>query len=143
VFTDVWNPDNLGTDGSWARPWAEQLYAEGLTNGCWADPLLYCPWNSLPRIQAAKFALTMKYGSSYLPPPSDGVTLADVNCQETGEPGDPCWGTPWAEQAFEEGLILRCGTDPGTDLPLFCPNDPMDRAWAANMITKAKDLAIP
>jgi hypothetical protein len=140
-MTDVWNPDKFGNDGSWARPWAEQLYAEGLTNGCWADPLTYCPWDDLPRIQAAKFGLTMEHGSSYIPPTADGGLLADVTCLPTGVPGDPCWGTPWAEQAYREGLLVACGTQGGK--PLFCPNDAMDRAWTAYMIVKAKSLPLP
>jgi hypothetical protein len=27
--------------------------------------------------------------------------------------------------------------------PLFCPNDPVDRAWGAYLIVIAKDLPLP
>jgi FtsP/CotA-like multicopper oxidase with cupredoxin domain len=139
VFNDVWKPDNVGGDGSWARPWAEQLFVEGLTNGCQGLPnRMYCPWRGLIRVEAAKFALTMKYGGSYVPPPSSGTMLADISCKENNLPGDPCWGTPWAEQAYRDGLLVACGVQAGK--PMFCPNDSLDRAWTAYMIVKAKNL---
>ncbi len=148
-FLDSWT-DPSGIDGSWAQPWVEQLYSEGLTNGCLLEPPYYCPWENLPRIQAAKFGLMLKYGVDYTPPPSDGVTLADlVNpvsgefCRETGEPGDICWGSPWAEQAFHDGLIPGCGFDDAANLPRICPQDAMDRAWTAYMIVQARGLPLP
>jgi hypothetical protein len=36
-------------------PWVEQLYAEGVTGGCQAAPLLYCPHNPNTRGQMAVF----------------------------------------------------------------------------------------
>ena len=51
------------------------------------------------------------------------------------------WGTKWAEQAYRDGLLPACGTQGGK--PLFCPNDLVNRAWAAYMIVKAKDLPLP
>ena len=38
-----------------ARPWVEQLYAEGVTSGCQVSPLLYCPFNANTRGQMAVF----------------------------------------------------------------------------------------
>jgi IPT/TIG domain/S-layer homology domain len=36
-------------------PWIERLYAEGVTGGCQASPLLYCPFNPNTRGQMAVF----------------------------------------------------------------------------------------
>ena len=36
IFKDI-------PDSSWAKPYAEALYNEGVTNGCQASPLLFCP----------------------------------------------------------------------------------------------------
>jgi hypothetical protein len=38
--------------------WIEQLYAEGVTGGCSADPALYCPSVATTRGQAAAFLST-------------------------------------------------------------------------------------
>ena len=39
----------------WAASWIEQLYAEGVTNGCATNPLRYCPAGTLSRAQMALF----------------------------------------------------------------------------------------
>ena len=41
--------------------WIEQLYVEGVTGGCQASPLLYCPGNPVLRGQMAAF-LTKAFG---------------------------------------------------------------------------------
>jgi hypothetical protein len=48
VFGDVACP-GLFTD------WIEQLYTEGVTGGCSAEPLLFCPTNPVTRGQMAVF----------------------------------------------------------------------------------------
>ena len=48
IFTDV--------DGSeWYAPWVEQLYKEGITSGCSADPLMYCPNRGVSKAAMALF----------------------------------------------------------------------------------------
>src|SRR5262249_36455531 len=61
VFDDVACP-SLFAD------WIEELYALGVTGGCNASPLLYCPGNSVTRAQMAVFLLKASLGSSYSPP---------------------------------------------------------------------------
>ncbi len=128
TFFDDWSP------GVWAEKWAEGMWVEGLTAGCNASPLLYCPWDQLPRVQAAVFGLRMKYGVLYTPPAASGTLFADMT--DVGY-----WGTKWAEQAYLDGLLPDCGTSGGK--PMFCPNDLVDRAWGAYMIVKAKNLPLP
>ena len=41
--------------GSFAADWIEDLYTRGITGGCSASPLLYCPGNTVLRQQMATF----------------------------------------------------------------------------------------
>jgi hypothetical protein len=124
-FADDWSP------GPWAEKWAEGMLDAAMTAGCLTDPLRFCPWDQLPRIQAAVFGLRMMHGMSYTPPNATGTLFADMT--DTGY-----WGTKWAEQAYLDGLIPACGTSGGD--PMFCPNDLFTRAWGAYLIVKAKGM---
>ena len=127
TFTDDWNP------GTWAEKWAEGMWDAGMTAGCQVpgNPLKFCPWDLFPRVQGAVFGLRMKYGMSYTPPAATVPLFADMT-------DTSFWGTKWAEQAYRDGLLLACGTQGGK--PLFCPNDPLTRAWGAYLIVQAKNL---
>lgn len=39
----------------WAADWIEELYHEGITQGCSDNPMLYCPEDSVTRAQMAAF----------------------------------------------------------------------------------------
>lgn len=39
----------------WAAPWIEQLYHDGITNGCAVSPLRYCPEGSTTRAEISTF----------------------------------------------------------------------------------------
>ncbi len=128
LFQDDW------TKGPWAEPWAESMMSNGLSAGCLANPLKYCPWTQIPREQAVIFALRMKYGKDYLPPPATGTLFADLT--------DPnFYATSWAEQAYQEGLIPGCGMSGGK--PKICPKELVSRGLAAYMIVRAKSLSMP
>ena len=62
IFTDVQDVNN------YYAPWIEQLYKEGITSGCSADPLMYCPDRDVSKASMAIFLLRAKYGSGYTPP---------------------------------------------------------------------------
>jgi len=140
---DNWSDPNI----TWAWPWAEQLLVEGLTNGCWQDSSSgsrsYCPLNTSSRAEAAKFGLTMKYGPGYLPPAATGLVFADMKLPVLGTDPAAHWSIAWAETAYLEGLLPACGTNPSNGKPLFCPDDPMNRAWEAYLIVKAKNITLP
>jgi len=131
-FADDWNP------GTWAQMWAEGMWQEGLTAGCQypanSPTKLFCPWDQLSRVQASVFGLRMKYGLSYTPPAATGTLLADMTDVNY-------WGTMWAEQAYRDNLLQSCGTQGGK--PMFCPNDVVNRAWAAYLVVTAKGLSLP
>jgi uncharacterized delta-60 repeat protein/CSLREA domain-containing protein len=128
IFKDDW------TKGPWAEPWAEGMRREGLSAGCLTNPPKYCPWNQIPREQAVIFALRMKYGTNYTPPPATGTLFADMT-----NPG--YYATSWAEQAYKDGLIPTCGISGGK--PKICPRDLVSRGLAAYMIVRAKNLTMP
>ena len=127
LFQDNWSKN------PWAEIWANDMYAKGLTSGCNASPLLYCPDMQIPRDQVAKFGLAIKYGNSYTPPPAEGL-FADM---------PDYWATAWAEQAYRDGLVPACGTDAATGKPLFCPTAKVDRGFASFVIVTATGLLGP
>jgi hypothetical protein len=128
IFQDDW------TKGPWAESWAESMYNNGLTAGCLSNPLKFCPGDPIPREQAVIFALRMKYGKNYTPPPATGTLFADMT-----DPG--YYATAWAERAYKDGIIPDCGTSAGK--PLFCPKTPVTRGLGAYMIVHAKELTMP
>jgi plastocyanin len=79
IFGDVSCP------GGFAVDWIEQLSHEGITGGCSASPLLYCPDQAVTRAQMAVFLLRGEHGSSYTPPACapPGI-FQDVPCTATG-----------------------------------------------------------
>jgi hypothetical protein len=128
IFKDDWRK------GAWAETWAEAMHNNGISAGCQASPLKYCPWDKIPREQAVIFALRLKYGVDYKPPAATGTLFADLT--NTGY-----YATAWAEQAYKDGLIPNCGMSGGK--PMICPRNPVSRALAAYMIVKAKNLIMP
>jgi hypothetical protein len=50
----------------WMQPWVEQYYHEGITTGCAANPLRYCPENSVTRAEMAVF-VSRAYSITQLP----------------------------------------------------------------------------
>jgi hypothetical protein len=130
VFQDNWSAN------PWAQIWANDMKAKGLTSGCSASPLLYCPDTPVTREQVAKFGLAIKYGNTYSPPPATGTLFADLT-------NINYWATAWAEQAYADGLIPSCGTDGVTGKPMFCKDGLVDRGFGASVIVKAKNLTMP
>ncbi|RJP53339.1 MAG: peptidase S8 [Anaerolineaceae bacterium] len=132
TFIDDWSP------GDWAEKWAEGMWLEGLTAGCQdpneITPKMFCPWDLSTRDQISVFGLRMKYGMNYTPPVATGTMLADMTDVDY-------WGTKWAEQAYLDQLLPSCGVQ--GILPLYCPDDLVNRAWGAYLIVKAKDLTLP
>jgi hypothetical protein len=128
IFKDDW------TKGPWAEGWAEGMRNEGFSAGCLANPLKYCPWDQIPREQAVIFALKLKNGKLYTPPPATGTLFADMT-------NPSFYATAWAEQAYKDGLIPNCGMSGGK--PKFCPKELVSRGLAAYMIVRAKNLSMP
>jgi subtilisin family serine protease len=111
----------------WAADWVEQFYADGITSGCSANPMMYCPDDLVTRAQMAVFLLRSMYGNGYTPPSAVGI-FDDVPVTH--------WAADWIETLHDEGITGGCSTNP----PLYCPDDVVNRAQMAVFIVRAFDL---
>jgi hypothetical protein len=114
----------------WGFGWIESLLADEFTAGCSTNPFAYCPGRTHTRAEGSVFFMRIENGAAYTPPPGTGIF-------DDALPGD--WYYDWVEAAYNAGLLPACGTDPLR----YCPNSPLDRAWAAYMMVQAKDIPIP
>jgi uncharacterized protein (DUF1800 family) len=114
IFADV-----SATD--FAADWIEELYTEGITGGCATNPLRYCPDNSVTRAQMAPFLLKVYHGTSYAPPPAQGV-FGDVPASSPF--------APWVEELARLAVTVGCG---GTS---YCPSNAVTRGQMAVFMTK-------
>lgn len=109
----------------WAWNYIERLYSAGITGGCTASPLRYCPSNPVNRAQMAVFLLRAEHGSHYIPPVATGV-FTDV-------PADD-WTASWIEQLANEGITGGCTTTPKQ----YCPTATITRAQMAVFLLRAE-----
>jgi hypothetical protein len=109
----------------WASDFIERVYAAGITGGCGAAPLQYCPEDVVTRAQMAVFLLRGIHGSSYTPP-DVGVNTGfnDVS------PG--YWSSAWIKQLAAQGITAGCDSDN------YCPEAPINRAQMAVFLLRAK-----
>jgi len=122
-FTDV-------APAFWGYGWIESLWTDGYTAGCNLTPLMYCPGSTHTRAEGSVFFLRIKNGVGYTPPTPDYI-FSDV--------APTAWYAAWVEAAYEEGLLPLCHST----TMAFCPEDPLDRSWAAYMMTQAKGMLLP
>jgi RHS repeat-associated protein len=86
-------------------------YEKGITGGCSASPLQYCPDATLTRAQMAVF-LVKGYKTDGFTPPACAGTFQDVTC------GGPYAAfAPWIEQLYRDGVTAGCSASPLQ----FCP----------------------
>ena len=111
----------------WAASWIERVRALGITGGCSATPLLYCPTAKVTRDQMAVLLLKTKYGGTYQPPAATGM-FQDVPTSH--------WAAPWIEQLAREGVTGGCATNPTR----YCPNDQVKRDQMAVFLVRNFDL---
>jgi hypothetical protein len=101
------------------------MWIDGFTAGCGTDPLIYCPLQQQTRAEGSVFFLRVMHGPAYTPPAATGI-FEDVFLG--------AWYADWVEAAYNEGILPACNTSPLQ----FCPEDELDRAWAAYMMVQAK-----
>lgn len=111
----------------WAAAWIEQLRAAGITTGCSATPLLYCPEAEVTRDQMAVFLLRARYGANYVPPPATGA-FEDVPVQH--------WAAPWIEQLARDGATGGCSVTPRR----YCPDHVVTRDQMAVLMVRTFGL---
>jgi hypothetical protein len=116
----------------WQEAWVDQLYAEGITGGCGAGPLIYCPENPVTRAAMAVFVLRTLEGSSYTPPPA---THFFTDMPVAGKE----WMEPWVDEVYRRGITTGCGTGP----LIYCPETAVKRQTMAVFLVRAFNLPLP
>ena len=117
IFTDV--PSTY-----WAWEYIERLYNAGITSGCSASPMMYCPEATVTRAQMAIFILRGVHGSSYIPPAATGTVFTDVPLGT--------FAADWIEQLASEGVTAGCG---GGN---YCPDATITRAQMAIFLLRGE-----
>jgi hypothetical protein len=112
----------------WMEDWVEEFYDYGITSGCAADPLRYCPERAVTRAEMAVFILRAIHGAGWTPPAQSG-TFTDVPV--AGKE----WMEPWIEAFYDAGITSGCSADPLS----FCPEREVTRAELAVFILRAFD----
>ena len=111
--------------GYWAEDFLYTIFDEGITTGCSQDPPLYCPEDTVSRAQMAVFLGKALHGSGFSPPPATGI-FDDVPASH--------WAADWIEQAYVDGITNGCNTN----LPLYCPDDDVNRSQIAVLLLRGK-----
>jgi hypothetical protein len=108
----------------WASQYIERLYNAGITGGCSASPLMYCPESTVTRAQMAIFILRGIHGSAYTPPAATGTVFTDVPLGS--------FAADWIEQLALEGVTAGCG---GGN---YCPEATITRAQMAIFLLRGE-----
>ena len=118
IFDDVPN-------SYWAAPYINAIYFAGITNGCSASPMNYCPEASVSRAEMAVFIKRGIHGGSYIPPVPASFHFSDT----LGH-----WAQNWIEDLYNEGITGGCGVSPAS----YCPNQNVTRAQMAVFLLRMK-----
>jgi glucose/arabinose dehydrogenase len=119
IFSDV-------SKTTFAAAFIERLSAEGITTGCGMGN--YCPAVPVTRAPMAKFLLRAHDGSSYQPPPAQGV-FTDVPASSPF--------AAWIEELSARGITTGCGGGK------FCPNSTVTRAQMAAFLARTFSISLP
>jgi hypothetical protein len=119
IFADV-----VISDTDTTADYIEQLYRDGVVNGCAANPLRYCPNDIVNRAQMAKF-IAIALDLPILP---ETGYFTDVSGTVWS------WAAPYAEALHTAGITLGCGVH------LYCPANNITRAELAVMLTRGLGL---
>jgi len=87
----------------------ERLFRSGYTAGCNADPLLYCPENTMNRAESAVFLERGIHTAQYTPPDPTSQVFADLPLDS--------WAAKWVNGLWEDQYTAGCGTNP----LVYCP----------------------
>ncbi len=106
----------------WANGFVERMYRDGLTGGCTALPLNFCPANSVTRAQMAVFLVRAMHGTEFVPPAAKGI-FSDVPASS--------FGANFIEQLASDGVTSGCGNGK------FCPGQIVTRSQMAVFLVRA------
>ena len=102
---------------------ANLLYAKGITTGCSASPLLFCPDLSIVRSQAAIFLVRSVYGG-------DNFTASQTPYFTDVPVGS--FGFNWIQKLYELGITSGCGNGN------FCPDETVTRDQMAVFVVRTR-----
>lgn len=111
--------------GYWAFDQIQRLYQLGVTSGCVASPLQYCPDALVTRDQMALFILKAKYGAQYQTPTATG-DFSDVPIGH--------WADRWIEELYAQGITAGCAVSPLR----YCPDASVPRDQMAVFLVRAR-----
>lgn len=104
------------------------LYQEGITAGCAADPLQYCPDSAITRGEMAVFIVTAMFGGNTF-----GYTTEPYF--DDVPSSHPFF--KFVQKMTDLGITAGCGSNN------YCPDDPVTRAQMAALIILARYGTIP
>jgi hypothetical protein len=106
------------------------MYHLGISNGCSATPLMFCPNDTNTRGQMAKFIVIALAGTTftYNPVPY----FSDVSASH------PFFS--YIQKLYELGITKGCETSPSL---MFCPENGVTRGQTAAFIIRARFASIP
>ena len=110
---------DVGT-GDWWAAHTERLAELGVTEGCSADPILFCPEDAVTRAQMATF-LVRAFDLEQAAPTGFGDTAGTVHAANI----DALAGA---------GVTVGCSSSPLR----YCPHDPVTRAQTATFLVRAR-----
>lgn len=113
----------------WAVGFIEQLHTDGITNGCAANPLRYCPSVNITRGEMAPMLIRARYGATFDPGTATGTVFADVPASHPF--------AAWIERAYQFGISLGCAASPRK----YCPSMQVTRAQMAVFLKRT--FALP
>ena len=117
IFSDL--PDNY-----WAADFIEQLFNDGITQGCNSQLLQYCPEQLVTRAEMAAFLIRTRYGQHFKPQESSGL-FADVSKEH--------WAADWIEKLYQDGITQGCDGSSSN----YCPEGAVTRAEIAVFLVRA------
>jgi len=122
MFTDISGGDPF-------KPFIEEFYNAGITSGCSASPLRYCP--SLPVTRGQMAVFIERALGTFSPNPSPNGMFSDLS------PSDPF--TPFIEQLYSDGITSGCSASPLK----YCPQAFVTRGEMAVFLDRAFGIPLP
>ena len=124
VTADVLTPFADVPLGHWALDYVQSIWAAGLTTGCSASPLMYCPDSYVIRGEAA--VMIERGMGNFTPTPNPSGMFADVPY-----PGLEAY-TPFIEEFYNDGITGGCALNPLR----YCPQNSITRGETAVLIER-------
>ena len=108
-------------DDEWWMPYLERLADLRITFGCKANPLSFCPDETVTRARMASFLVR---AFNLAEAPSAGFADTEGSTHEAN-----------IDALFAAGITVGCKQDPLR----YCPNDPVSRAQMATLLKRVLD----